>query len=73
MTPKKNFSPFVNYLLSIERTEAIYHVIDCLKSGGELAWDFMSNYVGEKWSCEPEQLPFVINGALNKASMVTHD
>lgn len=60
-------SAFTKYLLSIERTDAIIHVMDCLKSGGELAWEFMAKYVGEEWSCKPEQLPFVINGALNKA------
>ncbi len=58
---------FEKWLLSVPRPMAIDHVIDCLKSAnGEMAWEFMSKYVGENWSCKPEQLQFLINGALNK-------
>lgn len=59
---------FTKYLLQQDRTVAVNHVIQCLVNGsGNLAWEFMSEYAGEDWSCKPEQLPFVINGALNKA------
>jgi hypothetical protein len=52
-------SAFEKYLLSLPRHEAVFHMVECLSSGGEMAWDLMNKINGD-WKCRPEDLPALI-------------
>lgn len=57
---------FEKYLLSIPRGEAVAHVIVCLASGGEMAWDLIARFNGENWKCPPAELKGLIAKTLDQ-------
>lgn len=56
---------FESWLLKQNRITAITHVIECLRSGGEQAWELMERVNGPDWSCPPTELPKTVNDTLN--------
>ena len=56
---------FEKWLISRPREEAIEHFIDCLKSGGEMAWGIMEQHHGD-WKCAPKDLPKLIKLTLDQ-------
>lgn len=63
---------FEKFLLAQPRPYAIGHMVDCLRSGGEMAWQLMERING-KWSCDPRELPKLINETLNALEKESED
>lgn len=59
-------SAFHKYLKTIPRVQAVAHVIECLRNGesDNMAWLLMEGAHGSSWTCKLEDLPMLINEAI---------
>jgi hypothetical protein len=67
----QTLTAFENYLLSTDIRFATDHVIQCLVSGpqGNQAWEFMEQFNGADWKCEPEKLQKLVRDSIHSLGL----